>query len=198
MILLMLSEFEVALNKANEVNALLRRSGEKFVELPKIIDAVKEKSGYNNISLYFEDFSTIKKGSLSKAGAMLSTKEVDGKKTAEIIVNSCYEPRIQRFSVVHELGHLITNVPNYQYETPNDGRFTISYHINADVTYITEEECKKDPYKMAEQIANIFALMVLIPDKITIPKMVDEGVETLASTYGVSEEALYSRMLFSV
>ena len=158
--IIMLNEFEIAYDKAMLVNSQLQRSKEGFVELPEIISVVKRIANYEDIKVKFIDFSGVSK--LSSVGAMLSTQEKDGIKTAEILVNSANPAKMQRFSMAHELGHLITEVPNYQYETPNDGNFTLSSHINSDITFISDDDCKKDPYIMAEQIANIFALMVLL------------------------------------
>ncbi len=191
----MLKEFDVAFEKAALVNRKIRRQDSGFVELPEIIDVVKQLSGYEEIKVSFRDFSTVE--GIEHIGAMLNTKEKDGIKTADILVNSCNPPRIQRFSMAHELGHLITESPNYKYDTPNDGKFTMSSHINSDITFISDDDCEKDSYIMAEQIANIFALLVLIPDDITIKKLVGESEEKLSSQYGVTAEAMYSRMLLS-
>lgn len=196
MYITMLKEFNVAFEKAAEVNRIITRQENGFVQLPEIVNVVKKISGYKTIRVMFQDISSIE--GFSNVGAMLSTKDKDGEKTAEILVNSSNSAKIQRFSMAHELGHLITGVPNYQYETPNDGKFTLSTHINSDITFISDEACQKDNYIMAEQIANIFALLVLIPDNITIKKLAEESEEKLSSQYGVTTEAMYSRMLLSV
>ncbi len=196
MFIVMLDEFKIAFEKAREVNQKIHRQENDFVELSEITEVVKQVSDYDEIRVDFRDFSAIK--GLTNVGAMLSTQDKNGKKTADILVNSSNSAKIQRFSMVHELGHLITGIPNYQYETPNDGKFTVSSHINSDVTFISDEQCKKDSYLMAEQIANIFALLVLIPDDITIKKLAEESEEKLSSQYGVTSEAMYSRMLLSV
>ena len=192
----MLKEFDVAFEKASEINSKIKRQENGFVELSEIVSVVKEISGYESIRVMFQDFSLVEE--LSHVGAMLSTKEKDGKKTAEILVNSGNSAKMQRFSMAHELGHLITEVPNYKYETPNDGKFTLSSHINSDITFISDKDCQEDSYIMAEQIANIFALLVLIPNDITIKKLAEESEEKLSSQYGVTTEAMYSRMLLSV
>ena len=196
MFVVILREFEIAFEKAAEVNRKIKRQENGFVELSEITEVVKRISCYDDIRVDFKNFSAVK--DLANIGAMLSTQDKDGKKTANILINSSNSAKNQRFSMAHELGHLITGVANYQYETPNDGKFTISSHINSDITFISDNDCKKDQYIMAEQIANIFALLVLIPDDITIKKLAEESEEKLSSQYGVTTEAMYSRMLLSV
>lgn len=197
----MLPEFEIAIKKAKEVNEKLKRPAIGFVPLSEIVEVVKEVSGFSKISTSFVDFSTLNYNSdqinMSDAGAMLSTLDDTNGKTAEIILNDSKSAPIQRFSMVHELGHLITDAPNYIYEMPNDEKFTISTLINTDITFITEEQCKNNSYDMAEQIANIFALLVLIPNEISIQKLVQEGIDKLIPKYGVTPDAIYSRMLIS-
>lgn len=194
---IMLNEFGISFEKAREVNQQLKPfQKDGFVELEKIIDVVKNVSGYDTIKISFIDFDFDENA--KRAGAMLSTKhdEAHDKKEAFIAVNTLNNDKVQRFSVVHELGHLITDAIHYEYETPNDGKFTVSTQINADITYISDEQCKKSKFLMAEQIANIFALLVLIPEEFTIKKL-RENAEYLSSKYGVTIDALYSKMMLS-
>lgn len=193
---IMLNQFNVSFERAREVNQQLKPfQKDGFIELQKIIDVVQRISGYDiKVALVDFDFDEDAK----KAGAMLSTKFdiATGKKEAFIAVNTLNDAKTQRFSVVHELGHLITEVPNYQYEIPNDGRFTVSSQINSDITYVSDDECRNNNFLLAEQIANIFALLVLIPEEFTIKKL-RENPEYLSSKYGVTIDALYSRMMLT-
>ena len=84
--IIMLNEFEIAYDKAMLVNSQLQRSKEGFVELPEIISVVKRIANYEDIKVKFIDFSGVSK--LSSVGAMLSTQEKDGIKTAENIVKN--------------------------------------------------------------------------------------------------------------
>ena len=115
----------------------------------------------------------------------------------KIIVSPFQDERRRRFTIAHELGHLITDIPNFAYEEADDNRFTISTHVNPDITYISEEECKNNNYLIAEQVANIFALLVLVPRDLKIRDLKNEGVEKLTKKYGVTADAIYSRMLLS-
>ena len=202
---IMLPEFKIAYEKARLVNEKLHCVSERFVALPDIVDAVKELSGYD-IRTSFLDFTTLQTADnnsneddlvLKQAGAMLGTIVQGNQKKAQIVVNEVKSAQQKRFATVHELGHLITSIPNYSYVIDNDGAFTLSTQINADITFISEEDCASSDFLKAEQVANIFALLVLIPDEITIQKMAAEGPDALAEKYGVTPEMLYSRMLIT-
>ena len=204
--LMVIREFRTAFDKAALINKRLapRAQGEDFVSLDDIVAAVKQVSNFSKISVNRQSFSDLNiPDNLKKAGAMLSTmtsiNEVskEEEKIANIVINSDYSANMQRFSVVHELGHLICEVPNFSYEKIDDGKFTISTHINPDITFIQEELCRKHKYLIAEQVANIFALLVLIPDSIRIKDIKTEGIDSLMDKYGVTEDAIYSRMLLS-
>lgn len=199
----MLNEFNVAIEKAKEVNGILKEQGyyDCYIPLSKIVAVVKQCSNYDIIEDCLIDFSKIvnnNKFNVSDAAAMLSTHEKDDKREAKIFINDRKNRKIQRFAMVHELGHLITSVPNYQYEIPNDGRFTLSTLVSPDVTLISDKDCQKNKFYMAEQIANIFALLVLIPENIKISDLSSlNKIEELSDKYGVVSEALFSRMLLS-
>lgn len=204
--LMVIREFNTAFEKAALINKRLatRVQGESFISLDDIVAAVKQVSHFSRISVNRQAFSKLElPDQLKEAGAMLSTTTSineatnEEEKVARIIINSDYNANMQRFSVAHELGHLITEIPNFRYEESNDGKFTISTHINPDITFIPEELCKKNKYLIAEQVANIFALLVLIPDDIRIRDIKSKGIENLVNKYGVTEDAIYSRMLLT-
>ena len=204
--LMVIREFDVAFEKAALINKILMPRGQEegFVSLDDIIAAVKQVSHFGRISVNRQPFSKLKlPKDFKESGAMLSTmtrkNEItkEEEKVAHIIINSDYNASMQRFSVAHELGHLITEIPNFRYEEIDDGKFTVSTHINPDITFIPEELCKKNKYLVAEQVANIFALLVLIPDNIRIRDIKSVGIDNLVNKYGVTEDAIYSRMLLS-
>ena len=204
--LMVIREFNTAFEKAALINKRLatRIQGDEFVSLDDVVAAVKEVSHFSRISVNRQSFSKLElPDRLKEAGAMLSTMTGVNEETkyeekiAHIIINSDYNANMQRFSVAHELGHLITEIPNFRYEEIDDGKFTISTHINPDITFIPEELCKKNKYLVAEQVANIFALLVLIPDDIRIRDIKAKGIDGLVNKYGVTEDAIYSRMLLS-
>lgn len=204
-------KYRIAFEKAKAINSILatspRESG--FISLDDITAAVKEVSGYAEIFVTRQSFSKLKlpknykNDPMRRYGAMLSTMTRENTETevpekiAYLVVNSDNSADMQRFSVAHELGHLVTDLPNFTYEEADDGLFTISAHINPDITYLPDAVCEKDDYMTAEQVANIFALLVLVPNDLRIRDIRDIGVEELAKRYGVTEDAIYSRMLLS-
>lgn len=209
---IMRNEFKSAVERANIINSMLKKRGieeDDFAPLDTIIECVQEIAGYSEIEVSRRAFSRILntdnsgEPQPSGMGAMLSTStkfdEPSGKtlKSALLVLNTDFPAEKQRFSLVHELGHLITGNTNFHYETPNDGKFTISTHIHSDITYITEEECEKDEYLVAEQTANIFALLVLIRKNLRIRDLTENGIRALTQKYGVTEDALFSRMLLT-
>lgn len=202
------AKLRTAFDAAAKVNDRIREingSLDTFLELTILINCVKEVSGYFDIDVESLSFSEVHKehktdkslNEIEKAGAMSSTTEQDGQKKARIIVNSDYPPEMQRFSVAHELGHLITAIPNFTYVTENADKFTLSAHTNPDITYIKEEKYNNDNYLLAEQVANVFALLVLIRDDIQIKDLTNYGAKELGRRYGVTEEAIYSRLLLA-
>lgn len=197
------SRFKIAFDMAAKINELLSKKygSSDFIPLEAIVNAVRSVSKYKDINVSRQSFSKIgmemNTDTLNNCGAMLSTATIEDSSIAYLIINSDLSPNMQRFSVAHELGHLITHVPNFEYETADDGKFTISTHINADITYISDEEYKENDYLFAEQMANTFALLVLIPRKLSVKDMIDEGAEILSERYGVTKDAIYSRLLLS-
>jgi len=203
-------KFDTAFKAAQKINKLLVDlygiMDETYVDLNILVECVRQFADYASIRIRTQSFSALlknlpalnnSKGSKYSYGAMLSTTEQNGKKDATIVINSDYSPEIQRFSVAHELGHLITEVPNFVYETANDGSFTLSAYTNPDITFLQEQQYLHNNYMVAEQVANIFALLVLIRKDIRIKDLTDLGVQKLSAQYGVTTEAIYSRMLLT-
>lgn len=190
---------------ARRVNKILSEQynigDDVFVPLQSVFDAVKQETGYEEITIYEQPFSSFLKNSdirnKAEVGAMLSTRTYDGSKIAEIVLNSDKDSRMQRFSAVHELGHLINELPNFIYETSDDGVSTLSAHINPDITWLDEEDVSDLDYLICEQMANIFALLVLIRRDIRIQDVTNGGSRELAAKYGVTEAAVFSRVILS-
>jgi Zn-dependent peptidase ImmA (M78 family) len=127
-------------------------------------------------------------------GAIMSVVP-DGKKRqiATIIVNTDKEDRFQRYSLVHELGHLATG---YYDVTDKNTCYTLSPHIQYDITAITNKQLKKDDFIKKEQIANIFALKVLMPFKFfAIQIFKYDDLQSLADFFGVTKDAVRSRAI---
>lgn len=192
--------FSIAFEKANKVNREMRALNSNGV-FTKDIERIVSKLTNTSISIRPMSFKRLPIDSefLSNGektlGAMMSTSNIDGeKKVAMIYINSDNDEIIQRFSIAHELGHLVTEAPNY---IVGDD-FTLSTQVNSDITFIDNETLEENDFLINEQIANIFALLVLIPDEITVGKIAQEGCTELAQKYKVTKEAIMSRMILGL
>lgn len=116
---------------------------------------------------------------------------------ATIILNSNenIDDKFRRFSLIHELGHLITGKYNVQSNVDKKKtKFILSSHIDYALSHISEKEYA-DEFLLNEEIANIFALRVLLPLKpllVEITKLKD--LKKVAAHFGVPEEAVNSRL----
>ena len=102
-----------------------------------------------------------------------------------------------RFSLVHELGHLMTECES---ESRSEG-YKISTHIDMDITSIPKEVLE-DPgmeYLVDEQAANIFSLLVLMPQEAFVRALKkNDKISDIAILFGVESEAVKSRMMLLV
>lgn len=115
---------------------------------------------------------------------MLLTK--DGK--AVIVVNARHHPRRQRFSVAHELGHLVLH--------PRAG-----HRVGDDVELFHRHEYHRRNMPQETQ-ANYFAAAILMPegavrdaaDELELDLVSDRDVQTLAREFDVSVAAMTIRL----
>lgn len=183
--------------KANQVLEKVNYNGIGLVSTDKIVSAVSQLT---NTSITYSDvsFSKIDVPGAMDIGAMMCVIKASGKRkqTASILINSDKDIKFRRFSLIHELGHLINN--SYTTASSNN-EFTLSTHIRYDVTSFTDEACRKDPVLESEQKANIFALRVLMPTEALINQIQSkDSFFQIADFFGVSEDAVRSRMLLGL
>lgn len=187
-------EFICAYDAANLVLEKINCKYDSLVDTTTIMDVVEGITGYD-IKFSTVDFSELAKkigtDSLSKCGAALYV-ETD-KKTALIMINSNESIKMQRFSLVHELGHLMLD---NMYK--GDG-FEFSAHIAMDITSIPDELWGSDATLKNEQLANVFALLVLIPDKALL-NAIDkyDSLDDISHVFGLEKDALVSRIKLGV
>lgn len=198
-------EYQAVFQKAEAVNSVIRacrNTSAPFIRLDEIIFAVKKRTGFDAIQVLPSHFSKMPElreeyGQEARyLGGMLTTYSQNGIKGAQIYVNADLDKREQRFNIAHELGHLITELPELRGLEHRDGVYIVSTNSCADLTALPLDT--QDPYLIGEQAANIFALLVLIPRNILIRDLVDADTRSLSLRYGVSEAAIYSRMLLSI
>lgn len=179
--------------KVSSVISLIHYDGMGMVSTDSILNAVKTVT-QSDISFSYASFSEINVPNCDDIGAMMCVrKDCNGKKqVAEIILNSDKDVKFRRFSLIHELGHLVNG--KYTIED-TDNEYTLSAHIRYDITSFSEKDCE-DPMIMREECANIFALKVLMPRDAFIRQVLDSGsfVE-ISDFFGVSEDAVKSRAL---
>ncbi len=195
----MLSEnFMEVVKKANQVIDILKEEDTKdtFVWLNNIQKAVQKISNFSDITASCKSFSKIDFDYPFhyNCGGMLNKKKINNKYEADIIINSDKTCFFQRFAFAHELGLLLLDIPNCEYSQFSENYILCAY-ISDDITLLPNNICTEKNYLLAEKMANIFALLVLIPRDITIKDIQEIGINELRNMYGVSEEAIYSRMI---
>ena len=165
---------------------------DRMIPTATIIDTV-EKMLKVDVRFALYDFTKLssampgKKINLDDYGAAMA---VDNNRV-NILLNENETPEMQRFSLVHELGHLMT-----QKEVVTQP-YRVSTHIDMDITSIPKEILENPKYKFLvnEQVANIFALLVLMPYEMLVDAMKkQDSFEDVAKFFGVNECALDSRL----
>ncbi len=128
-------------------------------------------------------------------GAMLGVElnEDDSIKSATIILNNECPTEFQRFSLMHEIGHILMHA--WRNEDKYKDSYVVCTHINYKLQDIKKEVYEKDEYLRNEQIANIFALRTLMPFDIIIEKFSDGySIDKLAKDFVINKEAVISRL----
>lgn len=189
-------KLNVAYTESDKICKLLNYRSDGMISTQEIVDVVK-KYCCPNIDINFVPFNDI--GVRNDYGAVMRTRLGSNNNVTEarILINSSKDPKFQRFSLVHELGHLVTRTwtlptqPAEESESPN---YTISTHINYNVTNIKPEDYSRDGYLLKEQIANIFALRVLMPSRQYYEKLKTIGdIAEISQFFGLTEDAVVSR-----
>ena len=187
--------FDEATKASNEILSLIDDSKEGPISIEKLLNAV---SKYTNTDILFGYLNFSDNHLDSKYGAMMCVikDEKTDKYRATIILNSDHEKEYQRFSLVHELGHLVTKCHTVEEDNNN---YTLSAHINYNINCISEDDCKQNRYLLCEQIANVFALRVLMPStrfKDVLYSMHD--INDIAKEFGVTANAVKERALLGI
>lgn len=193
---IMRNEFVIAYEKANLILSKLNLNScrHEMMRTADIIDAVEKELGLD-IKFTTLDFKKFNKERYRKpfniesfgAAMCVSSEE----KQAIIVLNEKETPEMQRFSLVHELGHLMIQ------DLTEFSGYRVSTHIDMDITSIPNELLDKQGFEflVEEQQANIFALLVLIPYELLKNAIKEhDSVEGIAKAFGVERNAIFSRM----
>lgn len=184
--------------KSEKIISKLNYNNDGMVSTDSIIKAVSEETN-TDISFSYASFEKLKVPSGFDIGAMMcvqNEKDSNGRRKATIILNSDKPVKFRRFSLVHELGHLV----NDKYTISKDGKvYTLSAHIQYNIFSFTDEQCAADRVIESEQQANIFALHVLMPSKAFKAQVLSsDSFSEVADYFGVDEDAVRSRALLGL
>lgn len=178
----------------------INHTDEAMIYTDSVIDAVKHLLQID-IKFTDYDFSMLSKRpnmDFSNYGAAMCVHEINNHRQAIILLNKKETPQMKRFSLVHELGHLMAQ------KDMGLNKYFISTHIDMDITSIPEDilNQQNNKFLLDEQVANIFALLVLIPynmlqKEIESVKAKKKTWEETADFFGVEISALFSRLELS-
>ncbi len=206
------AKFNTAFEHAKKVVELLPKKNPEnpHVSLDEIINAVKQLAGFKDVVIKYQHFSDLDIPnrdendpiqsclSMVNVKSKVNPKTNERERTAHISIDIDSDRTMQRFAVVHELGHILMYIPNYTYWLENSKRHTLSMYVHDDVSILIKgRKYPNNQYLFAEVLANIFAIMVLIPDSIQPHDIQNIGIEEIAKRYGVSEAAIRSRLFLS-
>lgn len=195
--LIMPEIFKTAVEKANEVLTLLQYTGQDMVDT-NAVKAIVEKMTNTTVKIGEMSFSELDRDFVDYGAMMRVEKDSNdssGHQLAYIVLNKDKDTIFKRFSLMHELGHLATGKYNYS----NDEGYTISAHIHYKLNSVPISDDCADEDLINEQIANIFALLVLIP-KDNFEKNINDldSIKEIAKFYGITPEAVVSRIRLGV
>lgn len=185
---------KIAYERSDEIIQNVKYPQDQAIGSDTILEYVR-KTYCPVIELYSMSFENVQSCGVNmrNCGAMMRVDFDTTPKAATIILNSVMPGTFQRFSLMQQIGHLVTIPPDSRLD-PNS--FHISTQINYDLWRINEEELENDCYMLREQIANIFALRVLMPNKQFFRVMRELGnTQAVAAFFGLTEDAVISRMM---
>lgn len=192
-----MSRFELAYQKAYEV---LDSMSHQFKMVVSTTDVLKTVEKLKNIDIKYAEFDFAKlddnssKERYSRYGAAMYVSPGEENREAQILLNSRETIEMQRFSLIHELGHLMLD-NMYQ----NEDGFLFSTHIDMDITSISDSDMEGNDFLIGEQAANIFALLVLIPDALLLKAIkIYDSLDDIAKAFGVEKSAVVSRIMLGI
>lgn len=193
MIFMFNPDLRIAYEKSDEVYKALKYTADEMVSTQDIVDIVEQKVDCR-ILVSRTSFSEVSE-KMRNYGAMMWT-ELNSKnqRIANIVLNSDNNSAFQRFSLVHELGHLMTVQSDDLFI--KDEKYVVSTHIDYQVTSISEKDYENDRFLLGEQRANVFALRLLMPQDVFYKKIKEyDRISEVARFFGLTDEAVISRIM---
>ena len=185
---------KIAYERSDEIIRSMSCDPERMIDADRIVEHVR-RSCCPVIELHTISFAGFRSGLVPThgCGAMTRINFDAGLRSAVIVLNSDMPAASQRFSLMQQLGHLVTLPPDAHLDPDI---FHVSAQADLDLLRISEEELVGSRYFLREQIANIFALRVLMPSEQFFRLMRQlRNIQTAASFFGVTEEAVIARMM---
>ena len=150
------------------VNDILKKAEESGFYIDNSLNIKEIISSFEDIEIKYDTMDIAKSGSLSC---------VDGKWI--MCINSSHNPKRQRFTMAHELGHYIL-------------------HRGKNIEFVDTTFFRSDEMDSIEYIANEFASRLLMPED-KLRKLIDEdrikNIGELASRFDVSSAAMKYRVI---
>lgn len=150
------------------VNDILKKAEESGFYIDNSLNIKELISSFEDIEIKYDTMDIAKSGSLSC---------VDGKWI--MCINSSHNPKRQRFTMAHELGHYIL-------------------HRGKNIEFVDTTFFRSDEMDSIEYIANEFASRLLMPED-KLRKLIDEdrikNIGELASRFDVSSAAMKYRVI---
>lgn len=188
---------KIAYERSDEIIRSVSYDPDRMIDTELILEYVRQ-TYCPVIQLYTVPFTEIRSGIISAHGCGAITRIIfDSElRSAIIAVNSEMPSAVQRFSLMQQIGRMVTLPPDAHLDPDI---FHVRADIKLDLSGITEEELAGSRYYLREQIANIFALRVLMPSCQffqTMRRLRD--IQTAAAFFGVTEETVIARMMIGV
>lgn len=187
-------DLRIAYERSDEVVQGVSYDPDRMIDTSRILEYVRREY-FREVEVYTTSFGRIQTGSGPLRGCAAMTRaDLDSKpRAARVVLNSDMPLPFQRFALIHQIGHLLTLPPDARLDPDN---YYVSAHISEDLTRITREDMSGSYYLLREQTANIFALRVLMPSEQFYRAMRRLGsIQSAASFFGLSEDAVISRMM---
>ena len=184
----------IAYERSDEIIQSVPYDPDRMIDTDLIVEHVR-RTYCPVIQLYNVPFTEIRSGIIPAHGCGGITRfDFDSRlRSAIIAINSEMPSAVQRFSLMQQIGRLVT--------LPSDAHlYPDIFHVSADINFnllgITEEELAGSRYFLREQVANIFALRVLMPSVQFFRSMRQlRDIQTSAAFFGLAEEAVIARMM---
>lgn len=172
------------------VNSLHYKDMEGIIRTTRLIEIVKSILNCN-IEVSACDFADVDR-SIKNCGAMM--RYVNDNNTFDIVLNTHCDLYFRRLSLVHQLGCLFFNKDVLCNAESDD--YLVSSHVSWHITDISKTDYQSNDNLLKEQLANIFALRVLMPYVRFYDALIRyDSITMVADRFGVKSDGVLSRIM---